>query len=131
MPRVIIRRPNGLVRSASFFFFNDTPTTEIYTLSLHDALPILGPRGSASAKALGLKADLIFALGTRLGFTTTLFNNSYIRKGATIIQSDIEPSEIGRIFPIALGIVGDASAVAAGCVSESRKREGLKQLKDW
>src|SRR3712207_7888202 len=27
-----------------FFFFNDTATTEIYTLSLHDALPIL-PRG--------------------------------------------------------------------------------------
>src|SRR2546426_7542974 len=27
----------------SFFFFNDTATTEIYTLSLHDALPILGP----------------------------------------------------------------------------------------
>src|SRR2546430_12200775 len=24
----------------AFFFFNDTPTTEIYTLSLHDALPI-------------------------------------------------------------------------------------------
>src|SRR3989338_10428109 len=28
---------------ASQFFFNDTATTEIYTLSLHDALPILGP----------------------------------------------------------------------------------------
>src|SRR2546429_9861087 len=27
---------------ASFFFFNDTATTEIYTLSLHDALPISG-----------------------------------------------------------------------------------------
>src|SRR5437870_13011918 len=26
-----------------FFFFNDTATTEIYTLSLHDALPISGP----------------------------------------------------------------------------------------
>src|SRR5258708_36277382 len=25
------------------FFFNDTATTEIYTLSLHDALPIFGP----------------------------------------------------------------------------------------
>src|SRR2546429_9023461 len=25
---------------SSFFFFNDTATTEIYTLSLHDALPI-------------------------------------------------------------------------------------------
>src|SRR5580698_11641629 len=27
-----------------FFFFNDTATTEIYTLSLHDALPICGRR---------------------------------------------------------------------------------------
>src|SRR5258705_5216193 len=31
-----------------FFFFNDTATTEIYTLSLHDALPISRPvRGEA------------------------------------------------------------------------------------
>src|SRR2546430_11786679 len=29
------------LRSSIFFFFNDTATTEIYTLSLHDALPIL------------------------------------------------------------------------------------------
>src|SRR3712207_9372661 len=28
---------------ADVFFFNDTATTEIYTLSLHDALPISGP----------------------------------------------------------------------------------------
>ena len=27
-------------RELLFFFFNDTATTEIYTLSLHDALPI-------------------------------------------------------------------------------------------
>src|SRR5256886_13384582 len=33
-----------------FFFFNDTATTEIYTLSLHDALPISAPgRGSSSS----------------------------------------------------------------------------------
>src|SRR5256885_15260141 len=30
-----------------FFFFNDTATTEIYTLSLHDALPICGSGRSA------------------------------------------------------------------------------------
>src|SRR3990167_6900938 len=29
------------ISSSLFFFFNDTATTEIYTLSLHDALPIL------------------------------------------------------------------------------------------
>src|SRR6266853_3556651 len=31
-----------LMSSFSVFFFNDTATTEIYTLSLHDALPIYG-----------------------------------------------------------------------------------------
>src|SRR5437660_9710625 len=32
-----------------FFFFNDTATTEIYTLSLHDALPILNLAAGAAA----------------------------------------------------------------------------------
>src|SRR3989449_1222686 len=32
-----------LIRRLHFFFFNDTATTEIYTLSLHDALPIFNP----------------------------------------------------------------------------------------
>src|SRR5438309_8045724 len=32
-----------IYRVCSFFFFNDTATTEIYTLSLHDALPISAP----------------------------------------------------------------------------------------
>src|SRR2546430_12474859 len=36
------------MRAFFFFFFNDTATTEIYTLSLHDALPILR-RSSATA----------------------------------------------------------------------------------
>src|SRR5687768_17857893 len=36
-----------------FFFFNDTATTEIYTLSLHDALPILlGGTGTGLAQIL-------------------------------------------------------------------------------
>src|SRR5260221_11615626 len=39
----------SLLHFCFFFFFNDTATTEIYTLSLHDALPILvvrvQPRG--------------------------------------------------------------------------------------
>src|SRR2546427_11984781 len=38
----------------SFFFFNDTATTEIYTLSLHDALPI-SPRGPL-CRAAGARA---------------------------------------------------------------------------
>src|SRR2546422_3655090 len=38
----------------SFFFFNDTATTEIYTLSLHDALPISGARGGEDHHPLEL-----------------------------------------------------------------------------
>src|SRR3712207_9150616 len=34
-----------------FFFFNDTATTEIYTLSLHDALPISAPHARPIAPA--------------------------------------------------------------------------------
>src|SRR5450830_1258915 len=41
-PRLHSPRRSGSARTPSrrFFFFNDTATTEIYTLSLHDALPI-------------------------------------------------------------------------------------------
>src|SRR5258708_32042986 len=55
-----------------FFFFNDTATTEIYTLSLHDALPILpdsvpvfsiqGLLSKKAAEGLGLKP------GTRISY---------------------------------------------------------------
>src|SRR3989441_4426982 len=46
-----------------FFFFNDTATTEIYTLSLHDALPIYHIRPSAtrsiaSPGVMGVPAQL-------------------------------------------------------------------------
>src|SRR5256885_5663959 len=36
-----------------FFFFNDTATTEIYTLSLHDALPIYPPRAVLRPRRAG------------------------------------------------------------------------------
>src|SRR3989454_6871521 len=38
---------------SAFFFFNDTATTEIYTLSLHDALPILEGGGGGEEADVG------------------------------------------------------------------------------
>src|SRR5438309_11839575 len=38
----IIINTDRITRYGQFFFFKDPPTTEIYTLSLHDALPICG-----------------------------------------------------------------------------------------
>src|SRR5215211_2123535 len=45
LPRVVPRPPAPRAYSV-LFCFNDTATTEIYTLSLHDALPISGGHGS-------------------------------------------------------------------------------------
>src|SRR3712207_9559348 len=43
-----------------FFFFNDTATTEIYTLSLHDALPIFA--GYITEKSLSVDNLFVFVL---------------------------------------------------------------------
>src|SRR5256885_12185961 len=44
-----------LVSINLFFFFNDTATTEIYTLSLHDALPISSRRGRSLSRSPWLR----------------------------------------------------------------------------
>src|SRR3712207_9550690 len=49
------------IQSDCFFFFNDTATTEIYTLSLHDALPIslqFLPGGAAGALGAPVRSSL-------------------------------------------------------------------------
>src|ERR1051326_9356255 len=50
------------------FFFNDTATTEIYTLSLHDALPIWGAdeaHGGIGIPGVGVPAGVRARLGRR------------------------------------------------------------------
>src|SRR5438477_3753049 len=61
-----------------FFFFNDTATTEIYTLSLHDALPIsLGTRLSVQVfrHAVGLFFRLLLSSADR---KSTRLNSSHM-----------------------------------------------------
>src|SRR6266496_3704481 len=43
--------------SCLFFFFNDTATTEIYTLSLHDALPISNPGRNPATVSIAVSVD--------------------------------------------------------------------------
>src|SRR6266516_3703622 len=58
-------------KSRSVFFCNDTTTTAIYTLSLHDALPISrGPGGRGTACWLLPPARFPFRDGPRLGIFT-------------------------------------------------------------
>src|SRR2546425_544614 len=54
--------------ASTVFFFNDTATTEIYTLSLHDALPISEPVSVAdSAIAAGVMDALMGAVAEKTG----------------------------------------------------------------
>src|SRR5205823_10706178 len=73
-------------RLLTLFFFNNPPTTEIYTLSLHDALPILknrcaGVRAARLAPATGEAAALVSIGGKMPGRNRTL------NTGSKVIQS--------------------------------------------
>ena len=68
----------------------------------------MGPRGNKVASYLANHADLILAIGTRLGFNSTFYSYDNISKSAKIVQVDIDPIALGRYFPIELGINNDA-----------------------
>src|SRR5256885_5673512 len=63
-----------------FFFFNDTATTEIYTLSLHDALPIYVSSGECGSSKNHRDIDLLFVhqLQIFLDRKSTRLNSSHL-----------------------------------------------------
>src|SRR5256885_1644869 len=67
-----------LVYMFFFFFFNDTATTEIYTLSLHDALPICGD----AHQAAGARVRFLRAAGRHL---LGLFVSDWVQSGVVVV----------------------------------------------
>jgi len=74
----------------------------------------LGYQGSKAAMNLIAKADVVLALGTRLGPFGTLPQHGidYWPKHAKIIQIDADAKMLGLVKPITVGICGDARAAA-------------------
>jgi sulfoacetaldehyde acetyltransferase len=74
----------------------------------------LGYQGSKAAMKLIAQADVVLALGTRLGPFGTLPQHGldYWPKEARIIQVDTEARVLGLVKPISVGIHGDARAAA-------------------
>jgi acetolactate synthase I/II/III large subunit len=95
----------------------------------HDAVPnshhlYVGPpggRGSGEAAEALHRADVILALGTRLNQGTTFWDNRVINPATQIVQVDVDSQEIGRNYPVAVGIVGDARAVAEALLAALRE----------
>ncbi len=84
----------------------------------------MGPRGNVVASRLVREADVILALGTRIGFNATFYSYDHINKDAKIIHIELEPTAIGRHFPIEIGIWADAPTAALQLTT------ALKALKD-
>ena len=73
----------------------------------------LGRAGAPEAAEAVRHADAVLALGTRLGHFTSFYDHRFIPAAARIVQVEIDQREIGRNYPVAVGILGDARAVAA------------------
>ena len=88
----------------------------------------LGYQGSKAAMKLISQADVVLALGSRLGPFGTLpqYGLEYWPKNAKIIQIDVDAKMLGLVKPISVGINGDAKAAAAAlCAPLARQDAGV------
>jgi len=91
----------------------------------------VGPRGNAVASAMAREADVILAIGTRLGFNTTFYSYDNLSRAAKIVQVEIEPTAIGRFFAIDVGIIGDAGTVADQLVAALAGHAAGEKARAW
>jgi sulfoacetaldehyde acetyltransferase len=90
----------------------------------------IGYQGSKAAMRLLQDADVILALGTRLSYFGTLpqYGIDYFPKPAKIIQIDIDYKQIGRRWPVEVGILGDARAATRAILRRLEARDGEAKL---
>jgi sulfoacetaldehyde acetyltransferase len=108
----------------------------------------LGYQGSKAAMKIIAQADVVLALGTRLGPFGTLpqYGIEYWPKNAKIIQIDSDHRMLGLVRPVAVAVNGDARAAAAEILTrlttgnmkiaahanrDQRLAEVQKQKADW
>src|SRR5438105_11106515 len=86
-----------------FFFFNDTPTTEIYTLSLHDALPIAVLDRIAAAVERALQADPTIGVAGHFPFPAVRLVDDRLdllqreRRLADEVALLVDPGTVGHV----------------------------------
>jgi len=93
----------------------------------HDlAVGPIGYQGSKAAMHLLRDADVILAVGTRLSVFGTLpqYGIDYFPKDAKIVQVDIDYRQIGRKWPVEVGIIGDARAATEAIARRLEARDG-------
>ncbi|HEY7364273.1 MAG TPA: thiamine pyrophosphate-binding protein [Methylomirabilota bacterium] len=83
----------------------------------------LGRAGAPEAASACRRADALLVIGSRLAQFTTHFDDRYIRPGIPLVQIDVESRDIGRYYPVTVGIQADAreacQALLAGLAGAS------------
>src|SRR4029079_16741847 len=72
--------------------------------------------GTRVANSLARGADVILAVGTTFGEADCSSwnpNYTFAIPPSRLIQIDIDPQEVGKIYPVTVGLVGDAKATLA------------------
>jgi len=90
----------------------------------------LGRAGAPEAAAACRRADLIVAVGSRLAQFTTQFDDRYIRPGTALVQIDLEARDIGRYYPVAVGIHADARETCQALLS-ALGQDGPARRQAW
>ena len=114
----------------------DLLAAPVVTSYLHnDAFPAshplwcgpIGYQGSKAAMRLIAQADVVLALGTRLGPFGTLpqYGMEYWPAEASIIQADADPRMIGLVRNVSVGLCGDARATAEALHERLWSRPGV------
>ncbi len=114
--------------------------TPIVTAAGHgDAIPFshklnagqMGPRGNPVASRLVKNADIILAIGTRLGFNSTFYSYENINKKAKIIQIELEKKMLGKYFPATIKIHADAATATEQLYDQIKKDKIKLNIKNW
>ncbi len=91
----------------------------------------MGPRGNVVASRLVREADVILALGTRIGFNATFYSYDNINRDAKIIQVELDPTAIGRHFPVEIGIWADAPTAALQLKAALKLKQNRQLVDQW
>ncbi len=94
----------------------------------------VGRSGSAAAAEISRQADLVLAIGARFADNNTSNWRSgkiYDVPGAKLVQVDIDIAELGRTYPVDVGILGDAEAVLTDLLAAVQGRDLGARWTEW
>jgi acetolactate synthase I/II/III large subunit len=94
----------------------------------------VGRSGSAAAAEVSRQADLVLAIGARFSDNNTSNWRSgkiYDIPGAKVVQVDVDIAELGRTYPVDVGILGDAEAVLRELLDAVHGRDLGSRWTSW